>query len=336
MATIAGSVLTLADVALRSDKDGIVPDIVEILSQTNPMLDDMHFEEANEQTGHTSTIRTGLPAVYWRMINQGLPPSKSTTAQARDAIGMLEAWSETDAKLVQLSGNGQRLRATEGFAFLEAMTQEMQQTVIYGNGLTSPQEFTGLAPRFSDIGSGSPENSQNILDAGGTGSDNTSIYLVVWGPNTVFGIYPQGSKAGIQHFDYGEVTQETTAGVAGNRMRVFQERWTWDCGLVVRDWRYVVRIANIDVSNLVAKSSAADIPELMQLALDRVPNINLGRAVFYGSRTLVSRASLQVQADVSSGGGITWENVDGRPMRMFQGVPVRIVDQILDTEARVV
>ena len=110
MATIGNSVLTLADWASRTDPDGKIARIVEMLEQTNPMLSDMAFVEGNEPTGHVSTIRTGLPTVYWRMINQGLPPSKSTTAQARDVVGMLEAWSETDQALVELSGDPQALR----------------------------------------------------------------------------------------------------------------------------------------------------------------------------------------------------------------------------------
>jgi hypothetical protein len=333
MATIGGTVLTLADVAKRTDSTGKIGKIVEILEQTNPILEDMMWKEANEVTGHTSTIRTGLPAVYWRMINQGLPPSKSTTAQAREAAGMLEAWSETDVKLVELSGDPGALRLSESRAFLEAMSQEMAQTLFYGNAYINAEEFTGLAPRYSSLSAG---NGGNILDAQGTDSaDNTSIWVITWGENTVHGFYPKGSSAGVKHQDLGEVTVETTAGVAGNRMRAYQDHFEWDAGLVVQDWRYVVRIANIDMSALVANSSPADLVVWLSRAYHMIPNKNAGRTVIYMNRTVFSRFDVQRREDVAAGGGLTYSNVDGMAIPDFRGIPIKLTDAILETEGRV-
>ena len=39
------------------------------------------FKEGNLPTGERVIIRTGLPSVYWRALNQGIPNIKSTTAQ---------------------------------------------------------------------------------------------------------------------------------------------------------------------------------------------------------------------------------------------------------------
>ena len=331
-ATLSTGALTLADWAKRLDPDGKVPVIVELLAQTNELLTDMQFREGNLPTGHRTTIRTGLPTVYWRMLNQGIPPSKSTTAQVDEQAGMLEAWSEVDKDLVLLNGNASAFRLSEAKAFLEAMNQEMAGTLIYGNGGLAPEEFTGLAPRFSAI-SGAV-NSDNIIDAGGVGSDNTSIWLVAWGEDTVHGIFPKGSKAGMIHEDYGEVTVEVTAGVAGNRMRAFQERYQWKAGLVVKDWRYVVRIANIDVSDL-AGGSPADLIDAMEAAEEIIPN-ELGRRVFYMNRRVRRYLRKQFRSDVSAGGGTTYENIEGKPTLMFGSTPIRRVDAILNTEARVI
>ena len=54
--------------------------IIELLSQTNEILDDMLVVEGNLPTGHQTTIRTGLPQATWRLLNQGVQPGKSTTA----------------------------------------------------------------------------------------------------------------------------------------------------------------------------------------------------------------------------------------------------------------
>lgn len=332
MATLSTGALTLADWASRIDPEGKVPTIVELLSQSNEMLEDMLWKEGNLPTGHRSAIRTGLPTVYWRMINQGVPPSKSTTAQVDDQAGMLEAWSEVDVDLAKLNGNVSSFRLSEARAFLEAMNQEMQQTMIYGNGGLAPEEFTGLSPRYSTISGAA--NADNIIDAGGTGSDNTSIWLVAWGEETAFGVFPKGSKAGLQHDDYGEQTIEVTAGVAGSRMRVLQERYQWKGGLVVKDWRYVVRIANIDVSDL-AGGSPADLISMMEAADEVLPN-RMGRRVWYVNRRVARYLRKQARVAVSGGGGLTFENYQGKPTTMFGDAPIRKVDQILLTEARVV
>jgi hypothetical protein len=332
MATLGASVLTLADWAKRLDPNGKVPMIVEMLSQTNGVLDDALWMEGNLPTGHRTTVRTGLPTVAWRLLNQGITPSKSTTAQIDEQCGMLEAWSEVDKDLAMLNGNVSSFRLSEAQAFIEAMNQEMAATLMYGNSGTAPEEFTGFSVRYSDL---SANNGQNIVDGGGTGSDNSSIWLVVWGANTCFKIFPKGSTAGLSHDDLGLETVETTAGIAGNRMLAYRDHWQWKCGLALKDWRYVCRIPNIDISNLVAKSSAADLTELMIKAVHRIPNLGSGRPAFYMNRTCFQMLDIQRRDDVISGGSLVYSDVDGKIVPTFRGIPIRIVDALTETEAQV-
>ena len=175
MATLGTNVLTLADWAKRLDPDGKVPMIVELLEQTNEVLMDMLWVEGNLPTGHRTTVRTGLPGIAWRLLNQGVQPSKSTTTQIDEAVGILEAWSEVDKDLAELNGNTASFRLSEAQAFLESMNQEFVQTMFYGNSSTAPEEFTGLSVRYSDT---SATNGQNIINGGGASSDNTSIWFI--------------------------------------------------------------------------------------------------------------------------------------------------------------
>ena len=334
MATLAASVLTLADWAKRLDPQGKVPTIVELLSQTNEILTDMLFMEGNLPTGHRTVVRTGLPTVAWRLLNQGVTVSKSTTAQIDEACGMLEAWSEVDCELAKLGGNEASFRLSEAQAFLEAMNQEMAQTLFYGNSGLAPEEFTGLATRYSTISGAT--NGSNVIDGGGSGSDNSSVWLIVWGGQTVHGIFPKGSKAGLEHIDLGETTVgDTGTGGAGTRMRVYQDQFKWKCGIALRDWRYAVRICNIDISNLVSKSSAADLIELMIKAIYRLPSLSMGRAAFYMNRSCKEMLDIQKRDDVISGAGLTYDNADGKPVMSFRGIPVRTVDQLTEAESRV-
>jgi hypothetical protein len=322
--------LTLADWAKRLDPNGKVPTIVELLSQSNEILEDMVWREGNLPTGHRTTVRTGLPAVAWRLLNQGVTPSKSTTAQIDEQAGMLEAWSEVDKDLLLLNGNMPQFRLSEARAFIEAMNQEMAQTLFYGNGGVAPEEFTGFSVRYGVSGAA---NTDNVIKAGGTGADNTSIWLVAWDEETVSGIFPKGSKAGLLHEDFGEVTVEMTAGLPGTRMRAMQERFQWKAGIALKDWRYVVRICNIDISDLNA-ANVTTLIDKMEQAIETIPN-GLGKPVFYMNRTMKRMLRKEARESVKGGGGLTFDNYAGKRVLMFGDVPIRRVDQLLNTEALV-
>ncbi len=339
MATLSTSNLTLADWAKRSDPDGRVPIVAELLSQTNEILDDCVFKEGNLPTGERVIIRTGLPSVYFRALNQGIPGSKSTTAQVDEACAILEARSEVDKDLAMLNGNTAQFRLSEDTAFLEAMNQTQAETMFYGNPGTDPKKFLGLAPRYGDL---SADNAVNILDAGGSGSDNASVYLVVWGDQTVYCPFPKGSKAGLTHEDLGE---QTVYNSDGTRLQAFATRYQWKNGLVVKDWRYVVRICNVDISDLLgvtgtqSATAATSLIKLMARATYRIPNMAMGRAAFYMNRTVHSGMSiaaldksqnvLSIQEGLSQFGS-------AQSYLSFLGVPLRRVDALINSEARVV
>ena len=339
MATLATNALTLADWAKRRDPDDRVSTIVELLNQSNEILTDMLWIEGNLPTGHRTTVRTGLPEVAWRKLNYGVAQSKSTTVQVDDATGMLEAFGQVDKDLAELNGNTAQFRLSENMAFLEAMNQEMASTLIYGNSSTEPEAFTGLAPRFSTISGAA--NGQNILSAGGS-TNLTSVWLVGWGDNTIHGIYPKGSTAGLQHVDLG---LDTVTDAAGGKYRAYQDHYQWKCGISLRDWRYVTRIANIDTAALAAQTgtqaatAGTELIKLMSRAIDRIPSFGMCRPVFYMNRTVFSL--LRVMALQNSAGALSIEaalDQFGNPISgnmRFMGIPIRRVDCLLNNETAI-
>jgi len=332
MATLATTALTLADWAARQDPNGNIPEIAELLTQTNEILMDAVFMEGNLPTGHRVVVRTGLPIVYWRALNSGVPTSKSTTATVDETCGMLEAYSEVDVDLAMLNGNTADFRLSEDAAFLEAMNQTQASTMFYGNPGVDPKTYLGLAPRFSSLAAA---NGTNIVNAAGAGSDNSSIWLVCWGRNTVFCPFPKGSTAGLQHKDLGE---DTVKDASGNQFQALRTHYQWKNGLAVKDWRYVVRIANIDMSNLVGESSAANLIKLMLRAIFRIPNMRAGRMVFYMNRSVAQMLPVQ-GLNTSSSAVKVQEAISqfGEPIvnMSFMGVPIRLCDQLLNTEATI-
>tara|TARA_R110000737_G_scaffold340469_1_gene363386 strand:- start:2033 stop:3031 length:999 start_codon:yes stop_codon:yes gene_type:complete len=332
MATLGTKNPTLADLAKVTDPDGSIADVVEILNATNEILLDMSWQEGNLKTGHRSSIRSGLPQPTWRKLYGGVQPSKSTSVQVTDNCGMMEDYAEVDKALVDLSGDKASFRLQEDRPHIEGMNQEFASTLFYGDETVAPAEFTGLSARFNDLSS---ENADNIIDAGGTGADNASVWLIVWGPNTCHGIIPQGSKAGIQQRDLGEVTVENADG-AGGRMQAYRTHYRWDVGLTVRDWRYVVRIANIDRSLLTRDlSTGADLNDLMEQAVTEIPNINFGRAAFYMDKGLLSMLRRQT-ANAVKNSTLGKDDVGGIKVTTFDGVPIRRCDALSANEARVV
>jgi len=330
-----GNFLTLSDWAKRRDPDGNTADIVEIIADVNEIIDDIMWAQANGSTGHTTTIRTGYPSGTWRLFNQGVQPSKSKTAQVTDKMGMLEDYSEVDASLASLEDDVAAFRFSEDIAFIQGLSESFASVLFYGS-MAEPEKFTGFANRLT----GTPQETDdsvstfNIIDGGGTGSDNTSVWLVVWGAQTCFGIFPKGSKAGLMSTDKGLVTIENANGVSGARMEAYRTHYKWDCGLVLRDWRYVVRIANIDVSDLTKTgSTGADLVDLMVQATERLPSMGMGRASWYCNRTI--RSYLRRQILNKSNVWLSMGEVAGKRVMMFDEIPVRRVDAILNTEATV-
>jgi hypothetical protein len=300
--------------------------IVEMLTETNEMLEDMTFIEANGFTEHKTTIRSGLPAGTWRKLNYGVQPEKSRTVAIKDSLGMLETYAEIDKALADLNGNSAAWRMSEERAFVEGLNQTLATTLIYGDSSLDPEKFTGLAPRYNSLAA---ENGQNIVTGSGVGADNTSIWLVVWGPNTCHGIYPKGSAAGLQSRDLGE---DTLTDAGGGRYQGYRTHYKWDAGFTLRDWRYVIRIANIDVSDLTKNAaSGADLIDLMTQAIELLPNATMGRPVFYMNRKI--RSFLRRQIANKANVNLTLEQVAGKKVMAFDGIPCRRTDAILNTEA---
>lgn len=338
MATLATGSLTLLDAAKRLDPNGSVQTLAELLSQMNDGLEDMVVIEGNLPTGHRVGIRTGLPTVYFRQVNAGVPPSKSTSAQVDEGSALIEAYSEIDERVLQLNGNSAAFRLSEDKAFVEAMNQQQTSTMFYGNVATDAKTYTGLSTRYSSLSAG---NAQNILDAGGTGSDNTSIWLVGWGGDSVFGFYPKGTQAGLQMKDLGK---DTVIDGSGGRFQAYRTQFVWENGLCVKDWRQAVRVCNVDVSDLVgqtatqANTAATQIINMMSRAMDRINNWNGIRPAFYMNRTVYSMLRVAALGKSSSALAIVdaMTQFGTAQKRMeFMGVPIRNCDQLTLAETRV-
>lgn len=345
-----GQWLSLNDLARRLDPQGKIDYIAEMLSQANDIWDDCPWIEGNEVGGHKFTFRTSIPAGAWRQYLQGVPYAKSTTAQSMVGVGSLEGYSQIDRMQAEDSGNVQRYRESEDAAFLEGMSQTMAQTEFYGNTVVTPASFMGFSTFYNTVNTASAQNATNVIDCGGTGSDNASLWLIGWGERTIFNIYPRGSKAGLTMEDKGDTVPGFDS--LGNRFEAYTSWFRQQGGMCPQDWRYGVRMANLDVTNAgLAGPTAYDIFVGLDQATLLLPTMGKGvsgitktdapdepspgiRPVIYANRTI--RHFMDVQAMRDKNVLIGLHDYAGAPCMTYRGVPIKVVDQLTVTEDRVV
>lgn len=331
MGTIGETYLTLLDWAKRNKPEGGIDEIIEVLAASNPILKDANVMEGNLATGHRSTQRTSQPTGTWRKLNYGVAAEKSTTKQLDDICGMLEAYSQIDVDLASLHADERIFRASEDNAFIAGMNSTAATAIFYGNQNTDPEQIQGLAPRYNSL---TGDFASQIINGGGTGSDNTSIWLITWSPITCSLIFPKGSVAGLTNKDLGQVLVNDSSNL---KFMAWVTRFQWKLGLCLRDYRYVIRICNIDVSDLTADAaSGADILDDLVDAYYARPTVDLGdmgKTVIYCNKTIAK--FLHKQAQSKSNVNLSIDDPAGKPVVRFLDAPVRVCDNITSAEATV-
>ncbi len=325
MANQKGLVATLAELE-DFYKGQPAGDVIELMNQSNDILSDVQWMESNQTDGHLTRIRTGLPEVYWRRLYQGTPPSKSQWSQVKEQCGMLEARMELDLAEIELYGDkAKAFRLSEALAFAESMRQKVAATLFYGDSNVNPDEFNGLAMRYPG------KNSPHVLDAGGTGTKCTSAWLVCWGSNTCHGLYPKGSTGGLKNKDLGEYT---TTDDAGRKYQCVGDLYTWRCGLAVRDWRAVVRLANIDTTKLTLRKGETGFIDLQALTIrakNMMPETMRSQAIWYCNQDVLT--ALELQSTDAGNVHLTYgEYFASKAVPSLHGRPIRQCDVISGAE----
>lgn len=344
MAGVGNTYLQLID-AMKNGHlgEGAPYEIVEALHTINPVMRDANVITCNMGTKHRSVIRTGLPSISWGALYEGTAQSKSTTTQVDDTTGFMEGLSSVDTRLLKLAGdNAGKIRMAEAQPYLEAMAQEFEASFFYSDVGLSPRKFHGLAARYNTL-SGAPI-AANVVDGGGSGSDNTSIWFVTYGDMATSLITPADIAAGVQREDKGE--QRVLDG-DGNPYYVKEEKFEQHVGVTVRDWRYNARIANIDVSDVLAGNVALN--PLLRKAYYKLQGhrayslengagmIGATRTVIYMNRTLMEALDAESTNEGASDNFVRLDKreIQGEEVTTWRTIPIRETDNLLNTEAAV-
>ena len=330
MAVLGTNYLTLADKLKRTENGKIAAEIIEMMSETNELIQDANALQCNDGTNHITTIRSGLPTAVFRRLYGFVPSSKSTTEQVKDVTGMLETYSVVDVDLVDKAENPKLFRLSESAAFIEAMNQKLQETIFYGSIKENAAAFDGLSIRYSKKSALKNNIGYNIVDGGGTAAKNTSIWFITWGDLHTSLLYPQNTQAGIQHKDDGILTE---TGENGGKRKVYQDHYKMDVGLSVRDWRSTCRIANIDVSAL-SGDNAADIDSLLTEAYYKINRYaKTGKTIIYANNTVLMHFEKQLK-DKNNINFSVKEYLNENILH-YKNIPIKEVDVLSNTEAKV-
>lgn len=328
MAVLKSKYATLADLVSRLDGDGKVAPIAEILNEELPILKDLRFVECNKVDGYLHTIRTGLPTPTWRKLYGGVQPSKSTTAQVTDTCGNLESYSQVDKDIADLNGNTAAWRLSEERPFIEAMGQEMARTMFYGDTDKNPERFMGIASRYNRLSTGTkpPASSRNVVSCGGTGNNLTSIYFI---SHAVFhGIFPKGSKVGLDKTDKGQVT---VVNDDGSMYEAYRTHYKWQAGTTIDDWRGCARVCNISLSGTATTGDA--LIKAMIEAKNKIPAKYRNGLKIYVPRDI--QTVLELAALEKSGNCLSITEAAEQFQANFFGIPIEICDAISTAETEV-
>lgn len=334
MAGLSNKYPTLLDLAVMPENKD-VSEVVNLLAAHNPILEDAPAFECNRGLSHETTVKTGLPSVAWGSLYAGIPAGKGNMQVVKDVTGFVNSAAEVDTRYVDIFEKAEdkaSARMDMAMDHLEAMAQEVATAIFYHDSAQDPKKPMGLSPRFNSF---SAENGSQLVNGGGAGSDNTSIWLITWDKSSCHLIYPKSHKAGVERKDRGIIPAQDAS---GDRYMVYREEFSWHFGLTVRNWQYIARICNIDISNLtVDAATGANIINLMTEAYykHKGRRSSKGKTMFYMNTTLVKFLDYQARLNTNQNLFLTFDKVgvNAKEVLHFRGIPIRECDAILNTES---
>lgn len=344
MAVIGTGVDTLLDVLTQLAPDGSQLDTAEVLTEHTEVLKDMTWMEGNTVSGHRDSVRTSLPDPSFRALNEGVAITKGGTAPIEETAALLEDFSQCDREIAVMSGNVARYRLKQAKPHMIGFAHKMARTVFYGSVAADPKSFNGMTGRYNSLQTSVSQTAVNVIDAGGTGSNLRSIWLIGWSEDSITGIFPKNTKGGLMHEDATSAAEGTPDGYpagqalddgTGKLYMGYRDHWVWRCGLMVKDWRYAVRIANINPALLTMNGATGPLlQDLMIQATELIEGTEGVRAAFYMPRRL--RGFLRRQLVANKNPFLSLSEQGKSATLMFDDIPIRRTDALNVNEAQVV
>ncbi|MDR1514083.1 MAG: hypothetical protein LBS45_00175 [Synergistaceae bacterium] len=329
---LPGTGITLREAALLFGEKGTPHPLINLLSELSPLTEDLVWKPTNLDTEYKFRTIEGLPGVSYRSINEGVLPTRGTQKVVTESCSLMESVFEIDKELIDIAPDKAAYRAEQAAAHLESMTLKLSEEIWYGTRTTDPRSIQGLSERYSNL-TGPAAN--YIIDAGGTGNDNASIWLVGHGDRTFHGIYPKNTRAGFEHTPGPK--QDLVDPDTGGTYEGYRDRFKWRVGVALPDYRQIGRICNIDVNDLLtfgtSSDTSANLLLLVNRLTNRIHNMRNGRFVLYMNRDVKEAWENQILQKQNL--ALTIDAATGSITTAYKAIPIKVDDTLLSTEATV-
>lgn len=343
MAEIGGRYFTFRDIEAGKRPDGTFDaDVVNLMSQENPVLKDIPWKQCLRGREDVTTIRTGVPDAVLRMYYEGVRGSKGTKKQVVNSCATCSTAIEFDWRLYEQTDNRAAFLGDEQRAHADVIGQLVATALFYGDIAANPKGINGFAKTLSVYGANgstvcndTANAAHYVYSAGATGGNahRRSIFLIGWGARSAHGIYPQGTSAGIQ---MGQVRSQYIDDGSNDHKQLLVgiQEINWDIGLNIRDFRYCGRIGDIDIGGLFKAPSDqdfVDITALIRRMLCRVKAEGVTQRL-YMPRVVWEGIVYQFGA-LTQGNAIKFQDLEQKKDASVMGIPVAFNDALNVDEA---
>ena len=242
----------------------------------------MHFGLTLTSTRRSPTSRARLAARTTKVCNAHRLVSRSRSQPPRNTR---TGRSSTIRSPGWAAISGSFAREEDGFAGHGKVSPRLsRRTLFYANKATDPLSFTGWSNIYNTVTTATSQIATNVIDCGGTGGTNASMWLMGWGETALFTIFPDGLPAGLQHVDLGRsfILDSSSSEFLGWRT------WLqWNIGVCVADWRFGVRACNIDYT-LFGGGTTANLIAILAAMFAKPPIVPAGKVSCRSRRAMRS------------------------------------------------
>ena len=272
----------------------------------------LHAQSSSNGILHEYEKEVDAPVVGFRNPNESNRGTPGVDELVNVRLKVLEATVEADKALAKgypaRKGGSSAYMAKKGARKLAAAFHSAERQLIYGTG-NDADGFVGLAeaPILAALGQ------EKVVDAGGTGNDLESVYVLRSDEDNVSTIYNGDSG-----FDFGDMYEtrlnevDAAGAVLGTYAGLVTTILSW-IGLQIGSKHSVVRVANID-------PAGNDVEGFIQDAIALFPGDRMATDIFASRRIrrAVQRGRQNTATENDRVGLVT--AIDGLPVYTSEGL----------------
>ena len=305
-----------------------VLDVMNLVGVQN-FLKDVPYFPANMGLVHKTVRTTSHPESSRRAFYEGVTPTDLATEEILEPLILFEQWSSVDEQHVETVENGNEVRASRDRIKIAAVLEDFVTAIFTDARTSGPKYIDGLVARLGTLSypGHTTETLPYCWDGGSSTSTNSSIYIVDWGMEGCFALYPgaasgKGGVLGVNAINLGKQTVVTATSPL-TVYRAYQSQFTKWAGLAMADDRKFTRIANVET--LTSLTTGRFDEDVLIRAL-RHGKFNPSSTRIYMNAFLASDVDIRAKDKIS---GWTTVQVFGEEVTAFHGIPIRVLDEAI-------